>query len=78
MPLTSMIWMLTLTALVALFPREAMAFSLWIYLQVMLSYLNARLFVTEWLVYRRLRRDFGKYGIELPPFTFTPLQERNQ
>lgn len=78
MPFYSMIWMMTLTALVALFPREAMAFSLWLYLQVALAYVNARLFFMEWIIYRKLRRDFLQFGIEIPPFNFTRYQDRDR
>lgn len=77
MPATSMIWMLTLTALVALFPNEAMDFSLWLWFEFRVAILNARLMVAEWLIYRKLRRDFAKYGIEIPPFKFVPLQQRD-
>lgn len=72
-----MVWMLTLTALVALFPREAMEFAIWLWLEYQIAVLNCRLFVAEWLIYRRLRRDFAKYGIPMPPFKFVPLQQRD-
>ena len=77
MPVTSMIWMLTLTALVAVFPRESMEFSVWLWFEIRMADLNARVYLMEWMIYRKLKRDFGKYGIEIPPFTFTPLQERD-
>lgn len=77
MLMISMIWILTLTALVAVFPYESMEFSAWLWLEIRMAGLNARFCLTEWMIYRKLKRDFGKFGIEIPPFVFTPLQERN-
>lgn len=71
-----MIWMLTLTGIVIAFPRESTEFSCWIAFQGIVALLNARLYWLEWSIYRQLRRDFKTFGIEIPPFTFTPLQER--
>ena len=68
--------MLTLTALVAIFPQESMRFAIWLWLEYQVAVLNVRLFVAEWLIYRKLRRDFAKFGIEIPPFNFTRYQDR--
>ena len=59
------------------FPRESMEGSLWLWYQFRLADANARCFLIEWLIYRKLKKDFGKYGIEIPPFEFTPIQHRN-
>ena len=77
MTYTSAIWMLTLTALVALCPRECAEFSLWLWVQFRIFTLDVQLFVVEWMLYRRLKRDFAKHGIEIPPFSYTPLRERD-
>ena len=77
MPVTSMIWMMTLTALVAAFPGESMRFAVWCYVEFTYAWLNARLFLMEWMIYRKLRRDFGNYGIQIPPFEFKPLKRRD-
>ena len=77
MTYTSTIWMLTLTALVALWPRECAEFSLWLFVQFRIFTLDVQLFVVEWIMYRRLKRNFAQHGIQIPPFKYTPLRERN-
>ena len=75
-----MIWMTTLTALVVLFPRECVAFSLWCYVQLAYFVINCQLFWFEWNLYRQLKKDFEKLDYEayIPPFKFIPLQHRDE
>lgn len=74
-----MILMTTLTALVILFPRESVQFSIWCYVQAAFFVINCQLFWFEWNLYRQLRKDFEKLDYEayIPPFKFVPLQYRD-
>ncbi len=69
-------WMSAIVVAVAIWPEESTTFALEIYARLMIKYLNLQLFVRSWLMYRRLRSDFKRMGIELPPFQYTPLQDR--
>lgn len=69
-------WMSAIVVAVAIWPQESSQFALEIHARMMIKYLNLQMLVRSWLMYQRLRKDFKRYGIELPPFQFTPLQDR--
>ena len=37
---------------------------------------NFYLYVRGWLMYQRLKREFNRMGLDIGPYKFTPLQER--
>ena len=69
-------WMTALVLAVAIWPQESTQFALEVHARFMIKYLNLQILIRSWLMYRRLRKDFKKMGIDLPPFQFTPLQDR--
>ena len=38
---------------------------------------NLALYVRGWMMYRRLRREFAAMGLEIGPYKFIPLQDRD-
>jgi hypothetical protein len=69
-------WMIGLVALCISFPNESNRVLNEMFAVAMIKYMNLRLFIASYLIWRRLRRDFRALGIELPPFKFVPLQDR--
>ncbi|MAH29403.1 MAG: hypothetical protein CL959_01810 [Euryarchaeota archaeon] len=70
-------WMAGLIILYALFPKECDAYFFGLYAIARIKYWNGMLLLRSWLAYRSLRNDFKEMGVELPPFKFTPLQDRD-
>lgn len=58
------------------FPNETARHFNEIYSATLIKWLNLRLMLSSWLVYKRLQRDFRRHGLEIPPFRFVPLQSR--
>ena len=58
----------------ALFPRQLTIAVLEAEIEARTLWINCRLFVWQWLLYRQLKRDFAAHGIAMPPFRFEPIQ----
>ena len=69
-------WMIGLVVIAYAFPNEAARYFNEMYAVTLIKWLNLRLMFSSWLVYKRLQRDFRRYGLEIPPFRFVPLQNR--
>lgn len=67
---------LFLAALVAMFPKDALLFPLWVEGQVKLHYINAKMFWCAWTMHRKLKKDFGALGWPVPPFRYIPIWDR--
>ena len=65
---------LTVLFFATLFPDELTDAVLRTELRVRLAWLNVQFFIAQWMIYRKLRREFLSYGIEVPPFEFKPLK----
>lgn len=76
MTTNSYLWMTALVALIILFPEDSQNFAEFIYLEFRVSWLNVRLFMMEWKMYRALIRISKEIGIDPPPFNFVPIQKR--
>ena len=70
-------WMAGLIVLYIAFPNECDAYFNEMYAVARIKYLNGMLLLRSWLMYRRLRKDFKKMGLDIPPFRFVPLQDRD-
>ena len=60
------------------FPKEMTSAFALASLKLQIHWMNARMFVMAWFIYRRLRKDFAGMGLPTPPFKFTPLWERGE
>lgn len=69
-------WMIGLVVIAYVFPNETARYFNEMYAVTYIKWLNFRLLVSSWLVYKRLQRDFRRYDLEIPPFRFVPLQNR--
>lgn len=69
-------WMIGLVVIAYVFPLQTAQYFNEIYAVAYIKYLNLRLLTSSWLVYKRLQHDFRRYGLEIPPFRFVPLQHR--
>ena len=69
-------WMIGLVIIAYVFPNETARYFNEMYAVAAIKYLNGRLLIQSWLVYKKLQRDFRRYGLEIPPFRFIPLQDR--
>lgn len=67
---------ITLAALVAFFPKDALLFPLWAAAQIKLHYVNARTFWFAWTTYCKLKKEMAEQGWPIPPFKFVPIWER--
>lgn len=56
-----------------LFPDQLTEAVLRAEIRVRTAWINAQLYVWQWMIYRKLRKEFMSYGIEVPPFEFKPL-----
>ena len=70
-------WCSVLVACVALWPEESMTAIAVATAKVQLAWMNLRLRWMSWLMYRRLKKDFAGLGIEIGPFKYVPLEERD-
>ena len=75
--LTSITWMTLVTGLVVLFPQESLGFSIWIVLRVWLFFANLRLRWATWVLYRKIKKDFERHGMKVPPYSYVSLQDRD-
>jgi hypothetical protein len=66
-----------LVLLVALWPQDCLNVSRFTWLWVLTRILNYYLMIQAYMMYRRLRSDFGKMGLPMPAFKFIPIWERN-
>ncbi len=69
-------WMIGLIVIAYVFPSETARYFNEMYAVTYIKWLNLRLLLSSWLVYKKLQRDFRRYGLEIPPFRFVPLQNR--
>ena len=69
-------WMIGLVVIAYVFPTQTAQYFNEMYAVGFVKYLNLRLLISSWLVYKRLQRDFRRHGLEIPPFRFVPLQNR--
>ncbi len=60
-----------------LFPRESIGFSVWLTIRVYLFTANLRLRWMSWCLYRRFKRDWESIGLQVPPFRYVPIQDRD-
>jgi hypothetical protein len=58
------------------FPSETARYFNEMYAVTYVKCLNFRLLLSSWLIYKKLEREFRRYGLEIPPFRFVPLQDR--
>ncbi len=75
--LNSLAWMFFLSGLVILFPDECLRFSAWIVLRVYLFFANLRLRWATWVLYQKVKKDFERNGMKIPPYHFISLQDRD-
>ena len=68
--------MIGLVVIAYAFPNETARYCNEISAVAYIKWLNFRLLLSSWLVYKRLQRDFRRHGLEIPPFRFVPLQSR--
>lgn len=78
MTLTTFAWMSCLVAVVALWPEESLNTIAMVTAKAQLFYMNQKLRLMAWLMYRRLKKDFARMGIEIGPFVYVPLEERGK
>ena len=69
-------WMIGLIVIAYVFPSETARYFNEMYAVTYIKWLNLRLLLSSWLVYKRLQRDFRRYGLEIQPFRFVQLQNR--
>lgn len=67
---------LLLAALVALDPEGALALGTRLNLAILTEIANVRLYVLAWRTHSRLARDMAAMGVQLPPFRFVRIQDR--
>jgi hypothetical protein len=69
-------WMIGLVIIAYVFPSETARYFNEMYAVAAIKFLNGRLLLQSWVIYKRLQRDFRRFGLEIPPFSFVPLQNR--
>lgn len=69
--------LLFLAVFVAFFPIDASNGAMYLYLWCATRVLNYYLMFRAYMMYRRLRSDFGKMGMPFPAFKFVPIWERD-
>ena len=72
----SMIIPLLLWMVIIAFPEETIGALDEAELRIRLFYLNCVLFVRSYIIYVKLKRGFAKSNLPIPPFRFTPIQDR--
>ena len=65
-----------IVALFALFPNETTDAVLDAEIEIRIALLNLQLFTAQWMIYRKLKKEFDGFGIEVPPFEFVPIERR--
>ena len=65
-----------LGALVVLFPQDAFIFAQLVEYKIKLHYINGRMFLAAWCMYRKLKKDFAAQGWPAPPFRYVHIWDR--
>ena len=47
------------------------------YYEILLLWVNTKLFVRSYIIYRKLKQDMERTGLPVPPFRFIPIQKRS-
>jgi len=68
---------LTLICLAIFYPVDAAIAAETIWLKVKIFFLDAVLLIQSYIIYRKLKADFERMQIPVPPFRFTSIQERH-
>ena len=71
-------WTSLLVACVALWPEESQFAVNFMTAKLQLIYMNWKLRTSAWLMYRRLKKDFAELGLDIGPFKYVPLEERDR
>ena len=71
-------WTTLLIACVALWPDQTLLAAQVACAKVQLIYMNWKLRTMSWFMYRRLKKDFAALGLDIGPFKYVPLEERDR
>jgi hypothetical protein len=77
MYLTLQIYFIFFAVLIFLYPVDSSNLVSFCWLWVLSRLVNYYLMLKAYLMYRRLRSDFGKMGLPFPAFKFIPIWERD-
>jgi len=71
-------WMIALVFLCVAFPTESTRYFNELWAVLCIKTINGILCARAFWMYLKLRRDFRRFGIQIPPFRFVPLQDREE
>jgi len=68
---------ISLVAFVVMFPEDTLDLMEDVRIGFLLWRLNLVMRVREYMIYRKLKQAFAEIGMQMPPFVYVPIQERD-
>lgn len=77
LPMGFSAFVVLLAAIAILYPEDSLTLADWFTLRIRLVFANANLLIRSYIIYRKLKSDFERMQLPVPPFQFVPIQHRD-